>query len=277
MKIPEQNEKLRKYQEAYLQHIYLLQRVTEFEPNIKDPLKMLFLFYSTRIIESSDTLLLLSVKNKLNDSYAISRMILETATNIVYISTKPEDLIDKSLEYAHQKMFRDLDRSLKIGSLNLSIKFSGIDDIIKSDKLDNAIKKFTNPDTNEEIRDWTGVDKKTIMQKIEKITENLGEHIGIVFLTAMYVVYRYSSEILHGTTFGAMYSLGLTQIKHERSKTPENIKKYQEDELKNILYSFNLLLNAVIRIYLQKFPNEEFESERQQLSENIEEIDKNSS
>lgn len=277
MKIPEQNEKLRRYQEAYLQHMDLLQKVTQSEPNIKDSLKMLFLIYSSRIVESSDTLLLLSVKNKLNDSYAISRMILETATNISYIATKPNDLINKSLEYAHQKMYRDLDRSLSIGNLNLSIKFKGIDDIIKSDKLDNAIKKFTNKETGQEIRDWTGVDKKTIVQKIEKITEVFGEHIGIVFLTAMYVVYRHSSEILHGTTFGAMYTLGLTQLKDQRPLKQEELKKYQEDELKNILYSFNLLLNAVIRIFLQKFPNDAFESERKEWSEYISKIEKNGS
>lgn len=272
MKIPEQNETLRKNQEAYLLHIYLLKKVIEFEPDVKDSLKMMFFLYSSRIIESSDTLLLLSVKNKLNDSYAISRMVLETATNIAYIATKPCDLVDKSLEYAYQKMYRDLDRSLSIGSLNLSIKFAEIDAIIKSDKLDNAIKKFTNPKTGEEIRDWTGVDKKTIVQKIEKITEHFGENIGTAFLTAMYVVYRYSSEILHGTTFGTMYTLGLTQLKHERPTQPDDIKQYQENELKNILYSFNLLLNTITLIYLQKFPNDELESERKEMCKYIAEI-----
>lgn len=267
MKIPEQNEKLRLSQEAYLQHIYLLKKVTEYEPDIKDSLKMMYLFYATRIIESSDTLLLLSVHNKLNDSYAISRMILETATNVTYIATKPKDLIDKSLEYAHQKIYRDLDRSLKIGKLSFGIKFNNVDAVIKTDKLENSIKKFTDEKTGEEIRDWTGVDKKTITKKIEHITETFGESIGIAFVAPMFVVYRYSSEILHGTTFGAMHSLGLTKLKHETPQTPEEIKDYQEKTLANILLSFNLLLNCVIKVYLQKYPNEAFEKERQKLND----------
>lgn len=267
MKIPEQNEKLRLSQEAYLQHIYLLKKVTEYEPDIKDSLKMMYLFYATRIIESSDTLLLLSVHNKLNDSYAISRMILETATNVTYIATKPKDLIDKSLEYAHQKIYRDLDRSLKIGKLSFGIKFNNVDAVIKTDKLENSIKKFTDEKTGEEIRDWTGVDKKTITKKIEHIAETFGESIGIAFVAPMFVVYRHSSEILHGTTFGAMHSLGLTKLKHETPQTPEEIKDYQEKTLANILLSFNLLLNCVIKVYLQKYPNKAFEKERQKLND----------
>lgn len=109
MQIPKQYEKLRQYQEAFLQHIKLVQKITIDKPDVKESLKMMFLFYCTRLIESSDTLLSLSVHNKLNDSYAISRMILETTTNICFIASKPKELIDKSLEYAHQKMYRDLD------------------------------------------------------------------------------------------------------------------------------------------------------------------------
>jgi len=214
------NNKLRSLQEAYLQHINFLKKVTNHEPDVKDSLKMMYLLYATRIIESSDTLLLLSVHNKLNDAYAIARMVLELSTNVTFIASKPTELIDKSLEYAHQKMYRDLDRNLKVGDISFGVKFNGVDAVIMTDKLENSISKFTNDKTGEEIRDWTGVDKKTITQKIEKITEIFGEEIGIAFVAPMFVVYRYSSEILHGTTFGAMHSLGLAKMKHETPKTP---------------------------------------------------------
>ncbi|WP_313374074.1 DUF5677 domain-containing protein [Chishuiella sp.] len=272
MQIPQQYEKLRQYQEAFLQHIKLVEKVTTEKPNIKDSLKMMFLFYGTRIIESSDTLLTLSIHNKLNDSYAISRMILETATNICFIASKPQELIDKSLEYAYQKMYRDLDRNLNIGNLNINIKLDNVESVIKSDKLENSIKKFTNQSTGEEIRDWTGVDKKTITQKIEQITKEFGEHIGIAFAISLFVIYRYSSEVLHGTTFGAMFTLGLTELKDKRPIKQEEVKLFKEKELSNILYTLNLLLNALVRIYLIKYPNEDFEKERKEWSQYILEI-----
>jgi Family of unknown function (DUF5677) len=267
MQTTQQDKKLRSLQEAYLQHIYLLKKVTEHEPDINNSLKMMYLLYSTRIIESSDTLLLLSVHNKLNDAYAIARMVLELSTNLTFIASKPNELIVKSLEYAHQKMYRDLDRNLKIGNLNFGVKFNNVDAIIMTDKLENSITKFTDEKTGEEIRDWTGVDKKTITQKIEKITEEFGDGVGLAFVAPMFVVYRYSSEILHGTTFGAMYSLGLTKMKHETPNTAEEVKHFQDRTLSNIILSFNLLLNCVIKVYLQKFPNEDFEKERQALND----------
>ncbi|WP_413534010.1 DUF5677 domain-containing protein [Empedobacter brevis] len=274
MHIPKQYDKLRQYQEAFLLHIKLVQKVTIDKPDIKDSLKMMFLFYGTRIIESSDTLLTLSIHNKLNDSYAISRMILETSTNICFIASKPKELIDKSLEYAYQKMYRDLDRNLNIGNLNINIKLDNVESVIKSDKLENSIKKFTDLSTGEEIRDWTGVDKKTITQKIEQITKEFGEHIGIAFAIPLFVIYRYSSEVLHGTTFGAMFTLGLTELKDKRPESQEEIKLFKEKELSNIIYSLNLLLNALVRIYLIKYPNEDFEKERIEYSEYILEIAK---
>src|SRR5690606_41528736 len=96
------NNKLRSLQEAYLQHINFLKKVTNHEPDVKDSLKKMYLLYATRIIESSDTLLLLSVHNKLNDAYAIARMVLELSTNVTFIASKQTEFIAKSLEYSRQ-------------------------------------------------------------------------------------------------------------------------------------------------------------------------------
>src|SRR5690606_35895725 len=105
--------------------------------------------------------------------------------------------------------------------------------------------------------------------KIEQITKEFGEHIGIAFAISLFVIYRYSSEVLHGTTFGAMFTLGLTDIKDKRPITQEEVKLFKEKELSNILYTLNLLLNVLVRIYLIKYPNEDFEKERIEWSEYI--------
>ena len=82
---------LRKYQEALLQHVFLLQKITEIVPNVKDSQNMFFFMIIRRIAESCESILLLSESKKLSDVFALSRMVLELGINLGYISTKQKN------------------------------------------------------------------------------------------------------------------------------------------------------------------------------------------
>lgn len=270
----EQKPELKAYQAVFLENLQLLSEIANHKPDVKDSLKMFFYMYSCRIVESSDSLLLLSVHRRLSDCYAIARMVLETAVNIAYISTKPSELINKSLDHALQKTYRDLDRILEIGDLSLSIKFSEIDNIAKTDRLKNSLKEYTNS-TGHEIRDWLGIEKKSINEKIKVITEVYGVGYGNVFMTCMFAIYRHSSELIHGTTFGTMFINGLTNLGNDWPNNEEDLEKHQTAEMINILYSLGLVVNVSCRIFLKHFENKNFEKKVLEYSKHFTDIRKN--
>lgn len=258
-------EYLRKYQEALLQHIFLLKKINNIIPNTKDSLNMFFFMIIKRIIESNESILILSESKKVSDVFALSRMVLELGINLGYISTRPEELIEKSLKHAHQKIYRDLDRTLEIDNLKVSIGIKDLSQVQITEKLQNAIDEYTNTN-GKEVRDWTGIDKDNLFTKLKAIIKKHGEGIGTVYTLATFQIYRYSSEILHATTFGIMFSAGLTETRDKWPTKEAEILNKTYSELSNLLHILSLFTNAVSKIYLKSYPNESIEKERDELS-----------
>ena len=85
----------------------------------KDGLAVAYSLLLNNILESSQSLIILSHYKKLGDCYSISRSILDNALNIGYFSIKGEEAVNKAYNHYLQKSFRDLKRDINIKDIRL--------------------------------------------------------------------------------------------------------------------------------------------------------------
>lgn len=196
------------------------------------------------IIDSSKTLLSLIPGRKLRDSYMIARSIFESCLNIGYFSVKGEGTIEKAYNHSLSKSYRDLRRTVEVGDIKLFIGLSENAKVMKHQRLVEALSEFTN-DKGHEIRAWTG---DNTFKKIELIDSKFGKGISMPYTLCLYYIYRHSSEILHGTIFGAMFALGMTQERNAWPNNNEEFDKYYNHRLTLLGQSIILLLSRVVYI-----------------------------
>ncbi|MFT5213582.1 MAG: hypothetical protein ACI9JT_001946 [Polaribacter sp.] len=258
-------EYLRHYQEALLQHIFLFEKLNKELPKVEDGQSIAFSMMVWPIIESCQSILILSEGKKLRDSMGLARMVLDLALNIGYFSVKGQSAIDKALKHAHQKSFRDLNRDFNIDDIRIFIGLNNIESVEMPEKLKEAIEEYTTENGKEE-RAWTG---DNVFKKIKLIRQRHGKGIGISYAMATFEIYRHSSEVLHGTMFGSMYALGITELRQNWPKDNVDREKHVYTELSLLLNVLSLLTSATMSIILSHYPNEELEAEVKKLSLNL--------
>ena len=77
---------------------------------------------------------------------------------------------------------------------------------------------------------------------------------------ARFMIYRHSSEILHGTLFGALYAFGLTQ-----PNAPDDLAEHQANQTMMILLADVLALRAVIEAFHIRYGFESAKERSDQL------------
>lgn len=150
----------------------------------------------------------------IRDCYGISRSICEMCVNILYLSTEEEKLIDQAISHTIQKRFRDLSRDYKYGEFSFKVKALENDECIEiPDSIAESLRQFTRS-SGKEIKEWT---EDSVEKRIQKIYENNKEP-AMMLAAAHAIIYRNSSEILHGTLNGVMYFWMPDALNEEPSK-----------------------------------------------------------
>ncbi len=155
---------------------------------------------------SANTLVTLSASAGLHtrDCYSISRSIVELAVNVCYILSEGEPAADRMLRHARQKAFVDLRRESKIESSVITLSLLGAPATSDIPGLEAEIAEFTSRDGRE--KGWID---ESIDKRIGALGQRLGHHLLTALHAARFMVYRHSSEILHGTLFSAYYFFGM--------------------------------------------------------------------
>jgi hypothetical protein len=157
---------------------------------------------------SSNTLVVLSGSSGLHtrDCYSVARSIVEASVNACYIMAKGEEAANRALRHATQKGFRDLERESRIGDSVIRLAFSSKPNPESIERLQEDIEEFTSRAGRE--KGWTDL---SVDERIFEAGSVLGGSIPTLLHWSRFAIYRHSSEILHGTLFGALHFLGLTQ------------------------------------------------------------------
>ena len=199
---------------------------------------------------------------QVRDCFCIARSIVELAVNICYILAGGPSVAEKTLRHARQKMYRNIQRESKIGKHSVEFSFSGEKNLRLNKNLEIALKEFTSSKGRE--KDWTDLN---IDQRIDKVGEAFGENVlGHLHLTR-FMIYRDASEILHGTVFGALYSLGLVEPTY-RSALENPANEYGGKHLMVLMGSISAVM-AVEKSFHKKYGFEYLDKRSRKLWEKI--------
>lgn len=199
---------------------------------------------TTCITDSNRSYIILSTNRCLRDAYLTARTILETILNIGYISCEGVPAAEKAVNHARQKTYRDLDRILKTKHLEIHI---GITDF-KNLKIDKDLQKAYDSYTTskgKENRKWTD---ESIFSKIEIIHNSYGDDISGKLTWSLFHIYRYASEVAHGTLFNALHMAGLTKSNKIRPKTANDYSRFNYFELALLNQTIMLMTYCALKI-----------------------------
>jgi len=195
---------------------------------------------------SSNALVMLSESSGLHtrDCYSIARSIVEASINACYIMAKGEDAANRALRHARQKAFRDLERQSIIGNSVINLVFSGKPKPESIEGLQEDIEEFTSKTGRE--KGWIDL---SVDERILEAGSVLGGAIATLLHWSRFAVYRHSSEILHGTLFGAMYFLGLTQPGVKSGKSLEGFEDSIAQQHVMVLLASQFALFAIVESF----------------------------
>lgn len=195
---------------------------------------------------SSHTLVQLSDAPGLQtrDCYSIVRSVVELAVNICFIIARGEDAANRALRHTRQKAYRDLERRSRIGISEIGVSFLGRPDVSEIDGLDQDLAEFSFKSGQEKPL-WID---DSIDRRIEIVGEELGEPALSDLHHARFMIYRHSSEVLHGTHFGVHHCFGLT-VPRERNDP----FRYMGDNHMVILLASNSAISAVANAFHTRF------------------------
>lgn len=201
------------------------------------------------IMDSVDSVLLLVRGNKTRDPLIIARSIVETVLNACFICAGGESVAKRAWNHALAKLYRDLERSSQIGDQAIRTKWSGSIDLSKYPEIQEALDEFTTG-KGKERRGWTPEDAKgrlaVVLDKYPHAQVSAGLHF------AYFTIYRHSSEIIHGTLFGVLHSLG-TEMPGGYPSTPADIVERRREKMIVLLLMMSLVVSALIRVLSEEF------------------------
>jgi len=181
------------------------------------------LLYS--IVDSGDSFRNLARNEKVRDCYVLGRVLYETLVNALFMLAQGYSAAERAIRHARQKSIRDLDRTIQVGARTLKVKSSAADFVATDPQIQQIISEFTTK-KGREITSWT---PENVVQRIETIERHFGQKISTSLIFGL-TIYRHSSDIAHGTLFGALFSLGLN-VPGGAPESPAALEKHFREQL----------------------------------------------
>jgi hypothetical protein len=173
------------------------------------------------------------------DCYSIARSIVELAVNICYLISDGPSLAGRAMRHAMQKAYQDLERESKIGDSTIRLAFSSRPDAATVPGLAEQIAEFTSRAGRE--KGWVD---ESVDDRIAAAGARFGEDVLTSLHFARFMVYRHSSEILHGTLFSALYFFGITTP--PKKSTQETAVEHIGQQHMMLLMACGFALEAVV-------------------------------
>jgi len=150
-----------------------------------------------------------------------------------------------------RKHIKDLDRTSLIGDSAIKLIFSGEPTPEDAARLRVLVDQYTSRSGRE--KGWTDLN---IDQRIDFASKRFGNNFLAKLHFARFIVYRHSSEIIHGTLFGSLFFLGLTNPTRYSDIKEKGMKEFSEQiGVQNILilmatiFSLSAVIDAFHSVY----------------------------
>jgi len=194
------------------------------------------------IAKTSESILLLSRKDRIRDVYVLGRMAYETALNVCFIVGQGDVMAERAWRHAKQKTIRDLKRAIQFGDEFIRVEYSGADGIINDPAHKMLLGEFSTKN-GKENRDWT---PENITERLRSVRDRYGRKDSIGLAWGQFL-YRHSSEITHGTLFSGLFVLGATQPGGP-PKTVRQLRAFRVKEVRFVLLLLGATFDSLICI-----------------------------
>lgn len=179
---------------------------------------------------------------RFREAYISGRALLETIVNTMFILAEGEVVAARAERHAMQKAARDLKRESSIGKSIINLISGDVLGRLPQD-IQDAIDEFSRP-SGAEIQQWT---PESLDERIARIGGEYGEAALTRLHFARFGIYRYASEIMHGTYFGALFSFGQTQP--NAPTDAETLKANANQHLALVLFMTGLACDAFVAAF----------------------------
>lgn len=153
------------------------------------------------------------------DMYPVARSAVETFINASFLLAEDEAVSQRALDHVPFAYWRHLHRRVGAGKYTLEMRSQHM----HAGDAKHLFPQFAGkgkPST------WTSLD---VPSRIDRVGKLAGDHVAARLLVAYAMTFSLSSEIVHGSLFGASYFFGLhlknaADVESFRAKTEEQIE-----------------------------------------------------
>jgi len=195
------------------------------------------------IQKSCGSVYFLSEKEQLIGCVVVSRCILEGAINVAYICGAGQPAAEKARRHALQKKYRDMRLYSELKKSYLSESVPDISSLLDDDEFREIIDEFSTK-KGHELPYWTPL---SLHDRINKIEEYYGRRIAGFFRFCTSAIFRHSSELLHGTYYGALYALGEAPVS-QNARSPDDIRRWTRENISTTMLLMIGLLDQIIGV-----------------------------
>lgn len=129
------------------------------------------------------------------DAFPVARSAIESFVNASYLLVEAENVAARAIRYIDFAAWRHHNRKIGNGAFSIDIRSD-------SDPQATLTRKY--PEfSGKGNGSWTNLD---VPSRIRRVGELAGDRAGLRLLAAYSLIYSLSSEIIHGSPFGASYS-----------------------------------------------------------------------
>jgi len=213
------------------------------------------------LITSSKSILMLSYSGKIAECYILARSVVERIIIALYLLICDQDEFTRYKVYLNQKAVRMKNREIEVGTMKAVLKASNYEEMLNNPKVQEALGVFTGPKGKKMTR-WN---TKSLKKMLDSIV-NSGLDVRFLML-AMLAIYDEASEVLHGTSYGAIFHTGVfeTGVPKEKSE----LEKTWISRLSLILFSLSTCIYSLIKGIDKIYPIQNLSKESWNLLKNI--------
>lgn len=212
------------------------------------------------IQELTETLLVLIDGRHIRGAFAVYRALFETVVNVCFILAMGKPIAERALRHARQKSIRDLERRVPFPDGEVTVKWSGADEVLAESDSQELLKEFSTKKGREDTK-WT---PENIEQRLQAIHKKFGKKVSVGLYFPGFL-YRQSSEVIHGTFYGAVYTWGVTEP--GRVKCAEDIGKSREESLYYLARFGSTILNSLVQAVSSEFGRDDVVRQANELKE----------
>lgn len=128
------------------------------------------------------------------DAYPIARSVVESFVNASYLLAESDEVAARAIRYVDYASWRHHNRKFGSGEFSIEVR----SDPDPSETLAREYPEFSGKGKSS----WTSLD---VPSRIRRVGELVGSGAGTRLLAAYGLIYSLSSEIVHGSPFGASY------------------------------------------------------------------------